>query len=307
MIYTITLNPSIDYVIFPTEDIRLGDLNRFEKSDKFPGGKGINVSRILTELDKETVALGFLGGFTGEFIKNKLAEQSIATQFVEVKEDTRINVKIKGALETEINGAGPYIDTENQQALVEQMDRLDADDIVVLSGSKPSSLPTDFYQTLIKHITDKKASFVIDTTGKELMDSLEKKPLLAKPNIHELEALYSSKINSKEDIIHYGKDLIQKGAEHVIISMGKDGAVLFSKGGIYHGQAEPGQLINSVGAGDSMVAGFVGLFQATKDPVEAFKYSLACGSATAFTEDLATKKDINRVLKTITLTTWEEM
>ncbi|MCC5890539.1 MAG: 1-phosphofructokinase [Alkalibacterium sp.] len=306
MIYTVTLNPSIDYVVYPEEEIKLGELNRFEKNDKFPGGKGINVSRILKELDKKSVALGFLGGFTGEFINSKLAESSIETQFIKVEEDTRINVKIKGSSETEINGAGPHVDADKQEALLKQMDNLESDDVVILSGSKPSSLPDDFYQTVIGHITEKKASFVIDTTGKELMESLGSHPLLAKPNIHELEALYSVEIKSKDDLIHYGKDLIEKGAEHVIVSMGKDGAVLFTNQGIYQGKAEAGKLINSVGAGDSMVAGFVGLYQDTKDAVEAFRYSLACGSATAFNEDLATKEDINKVLKTITIEKWEE-
>lgn len=306
MIYTVTLNPSIDYVIYPTEEVKIGELNRFDKNDKFPGGKGINVSRILKELDKKSVALGFIGGFTGEFINSKLAANAIETQFVKVEEDTRINVKIKGASETEINGAGPHVDADKQEALIKQMDNLSIDDVVILSGSKPASLPSDFYQTLIKHIAEKKASFVIDTTGKELMDSLSMHPLLAKPNIHELEALYSAEIKSKDDLIHYGKDLREQGAENVIISMGKEGAVLFTDAGIYHGKAEPGKLINSVGAGDSMVAGFVGLYQETKDSVEAFKYSLACGSATAFNEDLATKEDITNVLNTITIEKWEE-
>lgn len=306
MIYTVTLNPSIDYVIYPNEEIKLGELNRFDKNGKFPGGKGINVSRILKELDKKSVALGFLGGFTGEFINHKLAELAIETQFIKVDEDTRINVKIKGADETEINGTGPYVDADKQAALLVQMDKLTADDVVILSGSKPSSLPVNFYQTLIKHIAEKNASFVIDTTGKELMESLGMHPLLAKPNIHELESLYSVKIENNEELIHYGKDLISKGAEHVIVSMGKEGAVLFTGEAVYHGKAEPGKLVNSVGAGDSMVAGFVGTYQDSKDPVEAFRYSLACGSATAFNEDLATKADIQTILNTITIQKWEE-
>lgn len=306
MIYTVTLNPSIDYIVYPDKEIELGKLNRFDKNDKFPGGKGINVSRILKELDKDSVALGFLGGFTGEFINSKLVELSIDTQFIKVDEDTRINVKIKGENETEINGAGPFVDADKQEAMLKQMDDLQAGDVVILSGSKPASLPADFYQILIKRIADKEASFVIDTTGKELMQSLGMKPLLAKPNLHELESLYSVEINENADLIHYGNDLLLKGAQNVIVSMGKDGAVLFSEKGIYHGKAQAGKLINSVGAGDSMVAGFVGQYQDTKDPVEAFRYSLACGSATAYNEDLATKEDINQLLKTIIIEKWEE-
>lgn len=306
MIYTVTLNPSIDYVVYPNEEIKLGKLNRFDKNDKFPGGKGINVSRILKELDKPSVALGFIGGFTGEFINTKLEVLSIQTQFIQVDEDTRINVKIKGTIETEINGAGPYVNSAQQEALLKQMDNLKSGDVVILSGSKPANLPSDFYQLLIRRIAEKNASFVIDTTGEELMESLAMHPLLAKPNLHELESLYSVKITSNDDLIHYGKELMAKGAQHVIISMGKEGAVLFTGKGIYHGKAKPGKLVNSVGAGDSMVAGFTGLYQDMKDPVEAFKYSLACGSATAFNEDLATKEEIMDILKTITIEKWEE-
>lgn len=306
MIYTVTLNPSIDYVIFPDEQIRLGDLNRFDKSQKFPGGKGINVSRVLKALDKPSIALGYIGGFPGAFIKETLESQTISTRFIEVNDDTRINVKIKGSEETELNGSGPVISKDDQNRLLDQLSDLNEGDIVILSGSKPGGMPDDFYQVLIERIHEKQAEFVIDTTGKELMDALGNQPLLAKPNIHELEALYSTRIDSNEKLIHYGKELVSKGAKHVIVSMGKDGAVLFTKDEIYHGKAEEGQLINSVGAGDSMVAGFTGVYSDTQDAKEAFRYSVACGTATAFNEDLATKEDIQNVLKTVTVEKWEE-
>lgn len=306
MIYTVTLNPSIDYVVYPDDPVQLGQLNRISKNHKYPGGKGINVSRILSELAIESTALGFVGGFTGDFLKQQLQDRAVSTAFVEVEEDTRINVKIKGESETEINGAGPHITPEKQAELVSKFRQLKQGDIVVLAGSKPSGLPGDFYQQLIRLITEKGASFIIDTTGDELMQSLEHQPFLIKPNSDELEELYETVIDSKEAVVQYGRDLLNKGARNVIVSMGKDGAMLFTHEGIYHGSAKPGRLVNSVGAGDSMVAGFTGTFEQTKDIKEAFRYSLACGSATAFSEDLAVKEDIEKVLQTITIKQWEE-
>ncbi|MCC5890537.1 MAG: 1-phosphofructokinase [Alkalibacterium sp.] len=301
MIYTLTLNPSIDYVIYPENPIQIGKLNRFEKSDKYPGGKGINVSRILNELSIQSVALGFVGGFTGKFIVDQLNQSGISNRFITIDEDTRMNVKLKGTAETEINGAGPYINTDKQEELLQQFKELEEDDIVVLAGSKPSSLPEDFYQTLIASIEERGAAFAIDTTGDELINALSYRPLLVKPNKEELEKLYSTVLSEDKDIVQCGKDLLSKGAEHVIISMGKDGAFLITAEAVYHGQTEPGELVNSVGAGDSMVAGFVGKFQESGNPIESFQYSLACGSATAFSDDLASFKDIKNLANKVSV------
>lgn len=301
MIYTLTLNPSIDYVIYPENDLMLGELNRFEKNSKYAGGKGINVSRILKELGTNSVATGYIGGFTGDFIVNKLNKEGISNQFIKIDEDSRINVKIKGETETEINGAGPYISDEKQSELVEQFEQLKADDTVILSGSKALGLPIDFYQKLILLIQEQNASFVIDTTGDELLNALSARPLLIKPNQQELEHIYSTDLAHDHDYVRCGKDLLSKGAEHVIISRGKDGAFLVTKQGAFHGQAAPGSLVNSVGAGDAMVAGFVGKYQETNDSIKAFEYSLACGTATAFKEDLATIEDIEQVLQTVSV------
>lgn len=301
MIYTLTLNPSIDYVLYPEKDLTLGELNRFEKNSKYAGGKGINVSRILKELGTNSVATGYIGGFTGDFIVNQLNKEGISNRFIKIDEDTRINVKIKGKTETEINGAGPYISDEKQSELVEQFERLEADDTVILSGSKALGLPVDFYQKLIILIQVQNASFVIDTTGDELLNALSARPLLIKPNQQELEHLYSTDLAHDHDYVRCGKDLLSKGAEHVIISRGKDGAFLVTKQGAFHGQAALGILVNSVGAGDAMVAGFVGKYKETNDSIKAFEYSLACGTATAFKEDLASREDIEHVLKTVSV------
>lgn len=301
MIYTLTLNPSIDYVIYPKNDLALGELNRFDKNFKYAGGKGINVSRILKELGTNSVATGYIGGFTGDFIVSKLNKEGISNQFIKIDEDSRINVKIKGETETEINGAGPYISDEKQSELVEQFEQLKADDTVILSGSKALGLPIDFYQKLILLIQEQNASFVIDTTGDELLNALSARPLLIKPNQQELEHIYSTDLAHDHDYVRCGKDLLSKGAEHVIISRGKDGAFLVTKQGAFHGQAALGILVNSVGAGDAMVAGFVGKYKETNDSIKAFEYSLACGTATAFKEDLATIEDIEQVLQTVSV------
>lgn len=295
MIYTLTLNPSIDYVIFPNEPFKMGDLNRFEKSDKYPGGKGINVSRVLKELSVQSVALGFIGGFTGEYIINELNKADINTQFIETGQDSRINVKLKGQTETEIDDLGPHITRDKQEELLLQFENLQENDIVILSGSKPLSLPDDFYQQVIQVIVKRKASFVIDTTGDELLNALSSKPLLIKPNKEELESLYSIELSDDKDMVRCGLDLHSKGAEHVIISMGANGAFLINDQGVFHGYAQEGNLINSVGAGDSMVAGFIAKLQEIGNPIKAFEYSLACGSATAYNKDLASLQDIENL------------
>lgn len=301
MIYTLTLNPSIDYLIYPDGAINLGELNRFDRHAKFAGGKGINVSRMLKEMDIPSVALGYAGGFSGEFIKKQLEEAGIETHFIPVEEDSRINVKIKGEVETEINGLGPYISSEKKEALINYINKLSEMDVIILSGSKPMSLPTDFYETLIGILKEKNVSFVIDTTGQELINALPYQPLLVKPNKEELEDMYEITLSDDREIIRCGQDLLSRGAQHVIISMGEEGAFFITNEGVYHGYAEPGKLINSVGAGDSMVAGFVGKFMELGDAVTAFRYSLACGSATAYSEDLATSAAVDDLVSTVSV------
>lgn len=295
MIYTVTLNPSIDFIV-KVDGLKLGDLNRMKEDFKLPGGKGINVSRILKRMDTESTALGFLGGFTGNFISEWLKEEQINTAFTNVQSDTRINIKLKSDTETEINGLGPVLSEKEIEDLKQVMNNVKKGDIVVLSGSTPASLRNGFYQELIEIIRGKEAEFVIDTTGDDLKDALAKRPLLIKPNNHELAELYHTEFKSIEDILPYGKKLLEEGAQNVLISMAGDGALLFTKDGAYQSNVLVRPLKNSVGAGDSMIAGFIGSYSKDQDPVEAFKWGVACGSATAFSDDLATKALIDELI-----------
>lgn len=289
-----------------SEDVQLGKLNRIQKDQKFPGGKGINVSRILGQLGVQNVALGFVGGFTGTFIESWLNKEGVVSKFTHLKEDTRINVKVKGSEETELNGQGPHVSSETADEFLAQFDSLNEEDIVVLAGSKPNSLVNNYYQEIITHVTEQGAQFVIDTTGKELRDALPKKPLVVKPNHHELEELFDVQFENDLDVLPYGKKLLDLGAQHAIISMAEKGAMLFTNDGIFHGKVPKGELKNSVGAGDSMIAGFVGTYQKTKEPLESFKVSIASGSATAFEEDLATRDKIEALLTQINIKKLED-
>ncbi|CEI83122.1 tagatose-6-phosphate kinase [Oceanobacillus oncorhynchi subsp. incaldanensis] len=302
MIYTITLNPSIDYIV-PVDKLDLGGLSYMNNDYKLPGGKGINVSRILKALRADAVALGFVGGFTGKFIEDALDELDVRTNFVNIQEDTRINIKLKADQETEINGRGPALSDEEVARFLKQFEEVKDGDTVILSGSKPPSLPDNFYEQLIQRATDQGAAFAIDTTGAALEASLSYQPLLVKPNIHELEALFDVKLQTDEEVIAYGKKLLERGAKHVIISMGGDGALLITKQGNYKAKAPKGKLINSVGAGDSMVAGFISSFLKSGDPAESFKTAVASGSATAFSEDLATAEAIEKLRSQIQVET----
>lgn len=306
MIYTVTLNPSIDYVVYMDKEVKPGAVNRIQKDRKFPGGKGINVSRILSQLNIENKALGFIGGFTGKFIEEALVKENIQTQFVQVQEDTRINVKVKSSNETEINGPGPVISVDKADELMTILSNLSKEDVVILSGSKSKGLSENFYQEIIEKLKQTQTEFVIDTTGKELKDALPSKPLLVKPNNHELEELFEVSLETEEDLKVYGKKLVEAGAQHVIISMAEKGAMLFTEKGVYHGKAPKGNLKNSVGSGDSMVAGFTGILKQTGDSLEAFKYGIASGSATAFEEDLATKDKIDGLLPQVEINVLEE-
>ncbi len=309
MIYTITLNPSIDYVIYPNEPIKLGQLNRIEKDQKSPGGKGINVSRVLTQLEASSVAMGFTGGFIGQMLTEKLNNEGVRSDFTSIDGETRINVKIKGGEngeETEINDGGPFINEEASQRFQGQLAALKESDLVIIAGSKPKGLSDDYYQRLIDFVKSKKADFIIDTTGEELQMALAKQPLLVKPNIHELEELFGVTLNEIKECIPYGKKLLEEGAKHVIVSLGGEGALFFTGEDVYYSRPPEGQLVNSVGSGDSMVAGFIGEYQKTNDPLAAFKMSLACGSATAFKEDLAKKEEIEKLLPQVTVEKWEE-
>lgn len=295
MIYTVTLNPSIDFIVH-VDHLAIGALNKMTQDFKLPGGKGINVSRILKRIDVDSTALGFVGGFTGTFISDWLTKEAIDHQFTSVTDDTRINIKLKSGEETEINGLGPAISESEIADLKAKFSQLKPDDIVILSGSKPAGLAADFYEDLIKLVQKAGADFVIDTTGAELFAALPAHPLLIKPNNHELAELYQTSFSSIEDILPYGQKMLQDGAKNVIVSLGGDGALLFSGEKIYRTNVLKRPLKNSVGAGDSMIAGFIGRYAETRDVVEAFKWGVACGSATAFSDDLAQADFIHELL-----------
>ncbi|MBD3948401.1 1-phosphofructokinase [Tuanshanicoccus lijuaniae] len=298
MIYTVTLNPSIDYIV-KIDSLTMGSVNRMDEDFKYPGGKGINVSRILKRLDIPTKATGFIGGFTGQFILDSLAQEGVETEFVTASTDSRINIKLKLEEETEINGVGPTISDEQLQALETILSCTTKDDIVVFAGSAPFNLTNKIYQELIPIAKQNGASIVCDFEGQTLVDSLVHQPLLVKPNHHELAAIYNVTLNTIDDIVSYGEKLLVQGAQHAIVSMAGDGALLITKAGNYFAKPIKGNVKNSVGAGDSMVAGFTGAMSQTGDALEAFKWGVACGSATAFSEDLAETSFIKQLYQQV--------
>lgn len=298
MIYTVTLNPSIDYLV-EVENFQIGSVNRSSLDEKYPGGKGINVSRVLKRIGNDTTVLGFVGGQTGEYIKACLSKEEIYTNFTEVNGDTRINIKLKTGIETEINSQGPEISKESYQQLLSLIGDLQTEDTLVLSGSIPKSLPKDVYVTMMKMCSGKDIRVVVDTSGNELLDVVQYQPFLIKPNHHELAQLYSTEIKNVQDASEYGMKLVDAGAQNVIVSMAGDGAVLCTKEKSYFANVPKGRVINSVGAGDSMVAGFIGMYEKTETVLTAFRYSVAAGSATAFSSDLCTLGLIEELLSQI--------
>lgn len=298
MIYTVTLNPAIDYIV-RLDHVATGEVNRMASDDKFAGGKGINVSRILKRLAIDNTATGFLGGFTGRFITDVLEFEQIKTHFVAVDQDTRINVKIKADEETEINGNGPEVTPSQLSELENILSSLSAADVVVFAGSAPASLGNKIYKDLIQKTRATGAQVVCDFEGQTLIDSLEFAPQLVKPNNHELGDIFGVTLTELDEIERYAKQILDKGAQNVIISMAGDGALLVSPEGTYFAKPIKGTVKNSVGAGDSMVAGFTGKLSETGDVLEAFKWGVACGTATTFSDDLATAEFIRETYKKV--------
>jgi len=300
MIYTVTFNPSIDYVI-NVENFQPGAVNRVLSENKYPGGKGINVSRVLNNLGIKNKALGFIGGFTGEFIKNSLEGEGVDTDFIELNDDTRINVKLKSNEETEINGSGPNVDEASLNKLFNKINSLNSDDFLVLAGNVQSSLPRNIYSLIQEKCLDKEVKIVVDTTGEALTLTLKYRPFLIKPNNHELGEIFNVEINTKEEIIHYAQKLREMGAENVVISMAGEGALLICSEGIYHASAPKGTVKNSVGAGDSLIAGFIARYSQTSDVIESLKWGATSGSATAFSMDLCKKEAVENLLPEVNI------
>ena len=301
MIYTVTFNPAIDYVVRMGSALLPGMTNRSDSEECYLGGKGINVSTILQNLGYENTALGFTAGFTGEAIEESVRKKGIISNFIRLPEGmSRINVKIKGEAETEINAQGPKIPKDAQDKLFEQIKNLVDGDILILAGSIPGSLPSDVYEKIIALLSDKKIDVVVDATKDLLKNVLKYHPFLIKPNNHELGEMFGKVLEGDEDIEIHAKKLQEMGARNVLISMAGDGAMLISEDGNKFRMGVPkGKVRNSVGAGDSMVAGFIAGYLQNGSYEEALKMGTAAGSATAFSDDLATKEDILSLYKNL--------
>lgn len=289
MIWTLTVNPSLDYNI-QIDELALGSVNRSKTESITAGGKGLNVSMVLKNLGVQSTALAFTGGWTGVKIESLLSRMGIATDFVYLdKGDSRINVKIKAAEETEINAGGPVIQESEVAQLMKKLEGLKDGDVLVLAGSIPSSLPKDFYTCIMKFLSSKKIDFVVDASGELLLESIECHPFLIKPNNHELGELFGIEIQSQEEALVYAEKLAEKGARNVLVSLAEKGAVLLAENGSqYYVPAPKGTVVNSVGAGDSMVAGFLAGWCEKKDYEHALKMGICAGSASAFSSGLAT-------------------
>lgn len=300
MIYTVTFNPAIDYIM-RLDSFRSGETNRSREEDILFGGKGINVSVVLSRLGSESTALGFIGGFTGDALSEHLKKIGIRTDFVGLKSGcTRINVKLKSDSETEINGQGPDIPDEAVKELFSKLNSLRNGDTIVLAGSIPKSLPDDIYEKILEELDGRDIRTVVDATGELLLNTLPYKPFLVKPNHIELGELFGKADLTEDEIIECAFRLKEKGACNVLVSMAEKGAVLIDETGAVHRASAPKEtVINSVGAGDSMVAGFLSALENGKGYKEALKLGIAAGSATAFSEDLAEKEKIEEIYKNL--------
>lgn len=300
MIYTITFNPALDY-ISQVENFEIGKINRTKTEKILPGGKGLNVSTVLKNLGLGNTALGFIAGFTGEELKRKIEEHGIETDFVKVKNGiTRINVKISSNEETALNGNGPEISEDELQQLLEKIDKIKKGDIVILAGNVPKCIKNNIYEIICFKLEKNGVTFIVDSTRELLINVLKYKPFLIKPNKDELQETFNVKINTNEEIIEYAKKLQEMGAQNVLISLGGEGAILITKEGKeYYKQAPKGQVVNTVGAGDSMVAGFIAGYLESGDYEQALKMGIATGSASTFSMNLATKEEVEILLKNI--------
>lgn len=297
MIYTVTFNPALDYVVF-MDELKVGEINRSTRESIFYGGKGINVSVILSEFGVESTALGFIAGFTGLALEKGVESLGIRTDFIRLPEgNTRINVKMRHGDETDVNGQGPVITEEAINDLFAKLDELQGEDILILAGSIPNTLPEDIYEKILARLESKGIRVVVDATKDLLLNVLKYHPFLIKPNNDELGEMFHTVCKTKEEIEHYAKELQKMGARNVLVSMGGDGAILITEDDQTIQMGTPkGTMVNSVGAGDSMVAGFVAGYLKTGDYTEALITGSAAGSATAFSEGLATIDLINETM-----------
>lgn len=298
MIYTVTFNPSLDYIV-AVKDFQLGMTNRTESERLLPGGKGINISIVLKNLGIENTALGFVAGFTGEEIRRRIEELGVNAEFIQIPQGiSRINLKLQSIDGTEINGAGPEISSQEVEQLLEGLKQLRKGDVLCLAGSIPKSMPSDIYQRIMQLLQDREILIVVDATKELLRKVLPYKPFLIKPNNHELGELFGVKLNKRQEVVPYAKKLQEMGAQNVLVSMAGEGAVLIAADGQVLSEPAPkGKTVNSVGAGDSMVAGFVAGWLEKQNYKHAFHMGIAAGSASAFSEKLATAQEIQAVYR----------
>lgn len=294
MIYTITTNPAIDYIL-RFDKFEDGATIRASEDEKYPGGKGIMASKILHNLGEKPVNLGFVGGFIGEYIANSIRDLGLDEKFVRIKENSRINVKLKYDKETEINAKGPKISKKEVEKFFDSLKEIEKGDVIVISGSLPYSLDSDFYKKVIEKT---EADFTIDIADKKLLDYLAYKPLLVKPNEEELGKIFQTEIND-ENLVEYARKLNKLGAKNVIVSLGAKGSIFVDENHVYRAKPIEGKLVNSVGAGDSMVGGFVYGMVNKLEKIDAYKLAVACGTATAFSPDIANRDMINQILNKV--------
>lgn len=297
MIYTLTINPSLDYVV-EMDKLIVGEMNRSRNTYLLPGGKGINVSQVLKNLSIENVAILPVAGFTGEKLLHMLSEKEITYEAVRLKQgDTRINVKVLGQVETELNADGPDMTEDEKNALISKVESMSDDDYLILSGSVPKKLGEYFYADLMSYLQEKKVRVILDTIGENFKNALAKKTFLVKPNKEELESLFNVKTDTDEALLELAKKVQKMGAENVLVSLGKDGAMLLTEdGNVFYAEAPKGKVVNTVGAGDSMVAGFVAEYTKSMDMEKALKWGIAAGSASAFSKNLASKEEIDALI-----------
>ncbi len=300
MFYTMTLNPALDYNM-TLKEFEAERVNRSVKEEMIPGGKGLMVSRMLKNLGVESTAFGLVAGFTGAELTRMVHDLGVRTNFVSLPEGmTRINVKLWGGLESEINATGPKCDEKSLQALFEKLTMLTKEDTLVLSGSVPASLSKDIYVDMIKQVKERGTRFVVDATGELLRSTLTYRPFLIKPNHHEVGELYGVTLTTKEEVALYAKKLREEGARNVLVSMAGDGAVLAAEdGSVWFGEAPKGNVVNTVGSGDSMLAGFLAAYDETKSVEKAFRNGLASGSASAFSDKLGTKEEVEFLVQNV--------
>lgn len=303
MIYTITFSPSIDYISY-VDNFEAAALNRSTTARFYPGGKGINISRILTRLDCPTTAWGYVGGFTGQFIEEYLSEEKVRHQFLSLQQQTRINVKIKSTEETDINGPSPNLSMENIEDLKRLVKQyLAKDDWLIVSGTIPNTVSDEFFEYLQNHCKTVGAKWILDTSGPRLKKLINFCPFLIKPNQEELEELVGQKITTIEETVNYAKQLVAQGVQVVVVSLGAKGAICSSKVETLLAQAPKGEVVNTVGAGDSLVAGMMAQIVKVRSLEEAFRYGVAAGSATAFQEDLCKADQIEQLVNEVVIRT----